>query len=147
MTASRNHQDLLSVIIKWCDRREDRSRFIVLTDNNELGIERPPTIEGYIPDLVWIDGKSRYRFIGEAKTKDDISTVHSRRQFSTYLNTLELQRHGELVLGVPWDMMGTARSLLAYLAKQLDIESRRWVVVSNDPRTLEDAYGKAHSSR
>ena len=46
--------------------------------------ERPPRIEGYVPDVFVTDVPTTTTLIGEAKTQQDIETDHSRRQIFAF---------------------------------------------------------------
>lgn len=135
MTLSNDHQSLIVLISEWCDEKDDSEMYLIMADNQSDGFSHlPPTIEGYRPDLVWIRSDGIFRYIGEAKTRNDIRSDHTRKQISSFLTALEEQDYGLLVVAVPWGLEGSANSLISSQQRRLGYESRRWQVISNAPK-------------
>lgn len=84
-----------------------------------LGAEKPPRIEGFVPDVYALDAPVSVTILGEAKTEDDLETDHSRRQIRAFLSFLAQQEAGVLILAVPWQAGTTARNLVANMRQSL----------------------------
>jgi hypothetical protein len=75
--------------------------------------ERPPRINGYVPDLYAINVPTTSTLIGEAKTRGDLETDHTRLQINAFLAYLAQTQNGVFALSVPLTAAATARRLLA----------------------------------
>src|SRR5262249_23124041 len=98
---------------------------------DNLGCDKPPRLEGFVPDVYAVDTPPSIAIIGEAKTVLDLHTEHSRRQLAAFLRFLRQQEHGVLVLGVPWQGRATAHNLLARLCRENGAENVGVVVVDD----------------
>lgn len=96
--------------------------------------ERPPRIEGYTPDVHATDVPTTRTLIGEAKTRADLETDHSRRQISAFLSYLAKTPGGVFVLAVPLTAGTTARRLLAELSAPLAGAAPQVVVLDGSGR-------------
>ena len=94
-----------------------------------LGAEKPPRIEGFVPDLYAIDAPLSITILGEAKTAEDLETDHSRKQLKAFLTFLRLQPIGILVIAVPWQAQARARNLVARLQQELQCTEVRTIVI------------------
>lgn len=111
MGLSNTHIELVRAIANWvivnCSENEHAS---ILLDLPECASSNKPfTINGYTPDMYI---KSLRRILGEAKTRLDIETNHSRAQYSAYLNHLKQYENSIMVIAVPWFAVPQARSLI-----------------------------------
>lgn len=91
--------------------------------------ERPPRINGYIPDLFATDVPTTSTLIGEAKTKADLETNHTRVQVHAFLDYLSQTPNGIFVLSVPLNAAATARRLLSQLKEPFPEGQTRAVVI------------------
>jgi hypothetical protein len=96
--------------------------------------ERPPRIEGYTPDVHATDVPTTRTLIGEAKTRADLETDHSRRQISAFLSYLAKTQGGVFVLAVPMTARTTARRLLIELCAPFAGAAPRAVVLDGSGR-------------
>ncbi len=96
--------------------------------------ERPPRIEGYTPDVHAIDVPTTKTLIGEAKTRADLETDHSRRQIAAFLSYLAKTSGGLFVLAVPLTAGPRARRLLVELSAPLAAAAPRIVVLDGSGR-------------
>ena len=94
----------------------------------------PSEIGGFKPDLVWQYIDSKYRFIGEAKTRNDINKSHTRAQLLEYMRVLNTQGCGDLIVAVPWGCEKTVRSLITSIQKKHSFKNFGWHVISNAPQ-------------
>lgn len=116
MGVSRTHIQLVQAIANWvavnCSENEHAS---ILLDLPECAPSNKPfTINGYIPDMYI---KASRRVLGEAKTRLDIETNHSRAQYKAYLNHLKQYENSIMVIAVPWFAVPQARSLINNIKK------------------------------
>lgn len=91
--------------------------------------ERPPRINGYVPDLYATDVPTTTTLIGEAKTKADLETDHTRVQIQAFLDYLSQTPNGIFVLSVPLSAAATARRLLLQLKAPFTEAQTRTVVI------------------
>lgn len=91
--------------------------------------ERPPRINGYVPDLYATDVPTTATLIGEAKTKADLETDHTRVQIQAFLGYLSQTPNGIFVLSVPLSAAATARRLLSQLKAPFMEAQTRTVVI------------------
>lgn len=94
---------------RFCDGRGER----ILTDS--LGSQspnRPPTIEGYVPDAyVVLDDQGRVA-IGEAKSMGDLENSHTEAQVTAFLRRCGVAESSAFILAVPWPIERLAEALL-----------------------------------
>lgn len=87
-------------------------RLLILADHHSFGHDRPPQIGGFTPDLFASEIPETYHVIGEAKTKDDLESDRSVRQFAAFLEHLSLRPSSCLYLAVPWMCVPRAQAIL-----------------------------------
>lgn len=134
MTLSDKHQALLALISSWCRKADDPKGFLVFEDTvGEIQSELPPPVAGYRPDLAWLATNGRFRFIGEAKTADDLLSSHTRKQLEAFIKHLAQQGEGDLIVAVPWGEEGTAGSILSHTQSVVGTPVKRWTVISDAP--------------
>lgn|SRR3989338_2215389 len=111
MGLSSTHIELVRAITAWvgnnCSADECAAMLIDLPEISSAN--KPVAIEGYIPDVYIKLGR---RIIGEAKTRNDIETIHSREQYAGYLKHLRMYENSVLLIAVPWYSVPQARSLI-----------------------------------
>jgi hypothetical protein len=83
-----------------------------------IGAEKPPRIEGFVPDVYAYDAPLTTVIIGEAKTAADLETPHSLSQLTAYVSFLALQPTGVFILAVPWHIKRRAEALVTSLCQQ-----------------------------
>lgn len=93
----------------------------------------PPTIGGHRPDVAWVTLEGRFRYIGEAKTRNDVINAHTNSQLRAFMRVLHEQESGELVVAVPWGLEETMQSLLDTIQRQEGLKSCEWLVISDAP--------------
>ena len=117
MPESATHAGLVQAIILYAEREFRSLADIAIREDAVRPVrgERPPKIEGYVPDVFITDVPTTTTLIGEAKTPHDVETDHSRRQIFAFLSYLSKTPRGIFVLSVPLAASATARRLLAEL--------------------------------
>ncbi len=131
MSESAAHASLVQAIIRFAEREFGDLADIAVRDDavRPMRGERPPKIEGYVPDVFVTDVPTTRTLIGEAKTQQDIETDHSRGQIVAFLSYLSKTPHGIFVLGVPMVASPTAKRLLAELNRPFAAAATRTVVL------------------
>lgn len=119
MPESSLHADLVQVIVRYAEQRfGGLANMAVLEDAvRPARNERPPRIEGYVPDVVVTDVPTTTTLIGEAKAQHDLETEHSRRQIAAFLKYLSKTPNGIFVLSVPLAAGATASRILLQLSR------------------------------
>ena len=136
MPESAAHASLVQAVILYAEREFGDLADIAVQEDavRPLRGERPPILEGYVPDVFVTDVPTTMTLIGEAKTQQDLETFHSRRQISAFLSYLSKTPRGIFVLSVPLVAGATARRLLAQLNEPFEGATTRTVVL-NPPVT------------
>ena len=131
MPESATHAALVQAVILYAEREFGNLADIAVREDavRPLRGERPPRIEGYVPDVFVTDVPTTTTLIGEAKTQQDIETDHSRQQISAFLSYLSKTPRGIFVLSVPLAASATARRLLAEINEPFAAAATRTIVL------------------
>ncbi|RUW94395.1 hypothetical protein [Mesorhizobium sp. M7A.F.Ca.US.010.02.1.1] len=131
MPESATHASLVQAVIAYVEREFGDLADIAVREDavRPLRGERPPRVEGYVPDVYATDVPTTTTIIGEAKTKRDLETEHSRRQISAFLSYLSNTPRGVFVLSVPWTAGAIARRLVAEINYPFKGAATRTVVL------------------
>jgi len=100
--ASKTHNFIVSAIVRKV--RQEGFRVIYLDgeykDIGMIKLEIPPKIIRHKPDIVG-EKENKAFCIGEAKTKNDISSERTKNQITDFMSIVELDSENKLVIGVP----------------------------------------------
>jgi hypothetical protein len=120
MPESSLHIELVRRLAVWASTGlAGHSPVVVYSDLPENAIDnKPPSIEGFYPDLYCTSLGGQPLCIGEAKTLGDLESKHSRQQLTAYLRFLLTFAPGLLVVAVPWHAVPAARSLVRAIQRQ-----------------------------
>ena len=131
MPESATHAGLVQAVILYAECEFGDLADIAIREDAVRPVrgERPPKIEGYVPDVFVTDVPTTTTLIGEAKTQQDIETDHSRRQIFAFLSYLSKTPRGIFVLSVPMAAGGTARRLLAEINEPFAGAATRAIVL------------------
>lgn len=112
---------------RFCEGRGER----VLTDSvDSQSPNRPPPIEGYVPDAyVMLDEQGRV-VIGEAKSMGDLENSHTKAQVTAFLRRCGMAEGSALILAVPWPIERLAGALLTYFRAKDGLPQVETVVLS-----------------
>lgn len=154
MSESNSHLQLVRQLIDWISDSflGQDSGHIFADLPGSTGRNRPPTVNGYVPDVYVSPATSRCLVIGEAKTARDLDRLHTRRQLTAFLCKCAESGSSVLVLAVPWDMAPSARSLIRGLRAEVRAHEVRVVVLDQlgysapDERPTEATDGTTHSA-
>jgi hypothetical protein len=90
---------------------------MIFADHHRFGVNQPPMIGGYKPDVFAQDVPETFRVIGEAKTPNDFKDDRSLRQIAAFLDHLTLYPNSVFYLAVPWFLKGRANYVIRDLSK------------------------------
>ena len=115
MPESAAHASLVQAVILYAEREFGNLSDIAVREDavHPVRAERPPMIEGHVPDVFVTDVPTTTTLIGEAKTQRDLDTDHTRRQIFAFLSYLSKTPQGIFVMSVPLGAGVTARRILA----------------------------------
>lgn len=121
------HSNLVEAIKSWILGNVPDNRMLCvysdLPSNNASN--KPPRIEGFIPDIYASERNREIVIVGEAKTAGDLETRHSTAQFEAFLRHCSGQVNSLLVIAVPWHMVNCGKSLIRSLKKRTHTEDVR----------------------
>ena len=112
---------------RFCGGRGER----VLTDSiGSQSPNRPPPIEGYVPDAyVMLDEQGRV-VIGEAKSMGDLENAHTEAQVTAFLRRCGMAEGSAFILAVPWPIERLAGALLTNVRVREGLPQVATVVLS-----------------
>jgi len=121
---SASHIILVRLLSKWiAESLLDGEYGFILIDNSASQIqEKPPMINGYIPDIYVMKTAKCGVIIGEAKTSKDVERPHSLEQYEAFLRWCSKFDDSLLVLAVPWYQVRNVESILRRLKKKIGAE-------------------------
>lgn len=91
--------------------------------------EKPPRINGHVPDVYAVDAPPTVMIVGEAKTQKDLETIRSREQIGCFLDHLAVRPNGVFILAVPLEAAATARGIIGALCRERSPGPTRFVVL------------------
>lgn len=110
---SLHHVRLVESLIRHVELHFRPARgLLLLADHHRFGINRPRTIDGFIPDLFASDLPTTFEIVGEAKTPSDMDTPRSRRQLQAFLDYLRIRPGSVFLLAVPPYVRPRAKAVL-----------------------------------
>jgi hypothetical protein len=133
MSDSAQHLALVNSILALVKKDFPLTKFVVLSDLPG-SFDKPPRINGFVPDVFAEDAPRTAVVIGEAKTVQDLQTNHSRLQIAAFLRFLAAQQNGVFVLAVPWPAIATAQVIVDLELRELEPQHVK-VVISDGYET------------
>lgn len=135
MVESATHADLVQAVILYAEDKFGGLANVVVREDTIRPVrgEKPPRIEGFVPDVFVTDVPVTTTLVGEAKTRRDLETDHSRQQIVAFLSYLSKTAQGIFVLSVPMVAGATARRLLSELNKPFADNAATQLVVLDKP--------------
>ena len=118
MSESEQHQRLVKMIIDDIVQIVGKDQSCFIESDVQDGRPLPQlTQEGFRPDVTF-----QYKdmlIIGEAKTSNDVDTIHSRMQYESYIHKCSLfQGKAILIIAVPWTEYATVYNIINRIKKQ-----------------------------
>lgn len=114
MGESMEHMLLVSNLIAYI-RAEFKHVFaLVLLADTATAVrgDKPPVINGFVPDIFAFDVPTTITIVGEAKTTRDIETDRSRAQIRAFIDFLRWRPQSFFILAVPIGVLGAARTVV-----------------------------------
>jgi hypothetical protein len=135
VSESTQHLRLVRSILAYLEREfADLAGFAIFDDTAEPSrAEKPPRINGYVPDVYVVDVPTYTTIIGEAKTRRDLERERSREQIAAFLEYLSHRPNGVFVLAVPLEAAATARGLVAAASGGQKAPMTRVVILDGVP--------------
>ena len=133
LAESNTHSDLVKIIISYI--RREYSQIAALGIVNDLSsplrAEKPNRIGGFVPDVYAFDAPLTTVIIGEAKTRLDLETEHSRKQILAFLSFLGRQTTGIFILAVPWQAKRRANAIVLSLCEAAGSSSVKTITLDD----------------
>ncbi len=131
MGESGTHAELVTALIAYADAEFGGLANVSVRHDavRPLRGERPPRVNGYVPDVYATDVPTTATLIGEAKTRVDLETDHTRKQIQAFLFYLSQTPNGIFALSVPLAAAMTARRLLLEMKASFPATQTRTVVL------------------
>lgn len=115
---SAQHIGLVEQLIEAVEsRHQTRRGIMIFADHHKFGVNQPPMIGDYKPDVFAQDLPETFRVIGEAKTPNDFKQERSVRQIGAFLDHLALYPNSSFYLAVPWFLKGRANYVIRELLR------------------------------
>ena len=129
MSESKSHMDLVAVVVIYVKKLLPDD-LAVLVQSDSINSTRPTkAIKNYIPDVYYWHNDTL--IIGEAKTINDFERQHSIDQFTAYLKECHnFYGCGKLVIGVPWQIISTAKNFFRKMKRDLKFEDVEIIVIN-----------------
>ena len=137
MSESTTHARLVEVLASYAKTEFEASgNFALYVDKVSTDRqESPPYIGGYVPDVLVRDVPQTRIMIGEAKTRNDLEAVRSRKQMRAFLEYLRHIPDSTFVLCVPMVSKATARNLLREIRKAMPESPTKTIVLDSTGAT------------
>ena len=122
MSQSELHKSLVETVTAAIKKRHQG---IVTTVDLQMqpGDELPPIIDGFRPDVYARNSQTGLIIIAEAKTDNDILNEHTYQQVTSFINYLERQKKAKLILAVTGIGANSAKTLLRFICRELNVKS------------------------
>lgn len=120
MGETAKHINLVYLLEKNVIRDNDINSSLIFLDTPESRNDCPPIINGYKPDLYY--QFENVMIIGEAKTKNDLDNIHTKKQIETYiLMCSNFKGESIFYLAVPWMDRNFAINAIKKIMKSLGV--------------------------
>ena len=130
MAVSQKHEELVSQLVAWIVTNYATQRPCILTDRvGVLGESRPTSIDGFIPDVYCTLSANNFIIIGDAKTPNDLKSIHTRRQLRAFMRHLSIIGGGQLIVSTQWICTNSVKTILRRLQFVEQISSVTTAVV------------------
>src|SRR5262245_17438915 len=131
MGESLDHILLVENLVAYIKREfEHVFAFVLLQDSaNAARGNKPPVLDGFMPDVFAHDVPTTTTIIGEAKTGADLETARSRAQIRTFVEFLRWRQKSIFILAVPFGLVGAARTVIRAARHETSQELPRIVLL------------------
>jgi len=120
MAESSSHIRLVEEMVNWIAATylNGEKAYLLIDHPDSPTNNKPPKINGYIPDIFSSISPLGGVIIGEAKTINDIERVHTEEQIKAYLRYCKDYNNAIFVFAVPWQMSRFANAFIKRLQDQ-----------------------------
>jgi len=120
MPESAVHLALVQSLVQWVKSNclIEKDGLLLVDDPAQMASSKPPSINGYFPDVYLRGLRLRSILIGEAKSAYDLESRHSRKQLASFLIHLLSVERGTLLVAVPWHVVPRAKSLIRAIQRE-----------------------------
>lgn len=131
VSESNQHLRLVRLILSHIEREFAGIDALTLFDDTAEPVrrEKPPRINGHVPDVYATDVPPTITIIGEAKTPRGLETARSREQIGCFLDYLAVRSNGVFILAVPLEATATARGIIGALCRERPPAQTHFVVL------------------
>lgn len=127
MSESREHQELIINMFAYVNNKFPNYH-ITVDIQNYVGDDVPNLVNNHRPDLYATSVNKDHYIIGEAKTQFDLSSKHSEKQITAFLNYLKSKINADFILSVPYCSSDRAKVMLYFLSIQLQIKTTKILI-------------------
>jgi len=134
VSESLGHAELVTGIVTWMRTAfavHERSMYLLSDVREATQGNKPWPIDGFVPDVCAGTVPATFAALGEAKWFGDLETRRTANQVRAFLTFLKTQPDPHFVVGVPPQLVGTARRLISCAAATTGAHCVRLYVVTN----------------
>lgn len=120
MPESRSHRHLLSELVKYVAKKhcEDSIRTIAIDTEEDIGIGKPPLINGHVPDVYVNSLESMTEVVGEAKPASDIQSRRTLAQYEAFIEYASKKLNCKIIIAVPWHCVPTTKNTMLNICRR-----------------------------
>lgn len=120
MAESITHIRLVEEMVHWIAKAYlNGDKGFLLIDHPDFSSgNKPPKINGYVPDVFTAKTPSNLIIIGEAKTIYDVERPHSEEQIKAFLKYCMNYEKSVFVVAAPWQMSRFVKTFIKRLQDQ-----------------------------
>ena len=141
MSETPQHLALVQSLKQFVENSFSLAHFAVFADLPGSS-DKPPRVYGFVPDIYAEDAPRTTLVIGEAKTREDLTTPHSRAQIAAFVRYASQQPNGMFVLAVPWSVSVPAQQIVEECQERFNAQHLK-VVILDGVRTRAAASSSA----
>ena len=140
MSQSEQHRNLVIQVVNALEARCPLMSFIADLQQKP-GVEVPPVVNGFRPDVYARKKSDSSVLIAEAKTYNDLKNKHTDNQIESFINYLEQRKNGFFILSVTGYGANRAKTLLRFIRQATHVTGTAiavfdscdfWLLDSND---------------
>jgi hypothetical protein len=120
MAESASHVLLVEELVQWIAKvylNGDRGSLLI-DHRDSSACCKPPSLNGFIPDVYTASTPNGLTIIGEAKTAHDVERLHSEAQIKAFLRFASLQDKAVFVFAAPWPISKFSKALIKRLQQE-----------------------------
>lgn len=128
------HAKLIEIILKYVKKTYSGTQALIILDDRSqfIGSEKPPRINGFVPDVYVQDMPETFTLIGEAKTARDLESERSKLQIIAFCEYLSKCETATFILSTEWKMLATGKCLMRYVQRQLPPDASLEIILLDE---------------